>query len=247
MENNYFQADFLKQNEKLISFDIEIAKALPDDFGDFKSHRPLGISCAAGVTHDDHVYLWHGGQGQGDFTSSMSVGEVRSMVDQLWKKYQDGYHILTWNGLGFDFDILFEESGGDPRCRQMALDHVDMMFHFFCIKGYALSLEKAANGMGLVGKLEGMDGSLAPNLWKQGEFKKVLDYVVQDAQTTLDIYRAVAREKKLRWTSNRGVPAHCALPDGWLTANDAISLPEPDTSWMRDPWPREKFTGWLAA
>ena len=36
-----------------------------------------------------------------------------------------------------------------------------------------------------------------------------------------------------------------ALPDGWLTVDQAEKLPEPDTSWMADPWPRSKFTDWM--
>ena len=57
-----------------------------------------------------------------------------------------------------------------------------MMFHVFCAKGYGLGLDKAARGMGLPGKTAGMDGSMAPLLWKNREFQKVLDYVAQDVR-----------------------------------------------------------------
>ena len=36
-----------------------------------------------------------------------------------------------------------------------------------------------------------------------------------------------------------------ALGEGWLTVSEALGLPLPDTSWMSDPWPRERFTGWM--
>jgi hypothetical protein len=36
-----------------------------------------------------------------------------------------------------------------------------------------------------------------------------------------------------------------ALPGGWLTVEAAGKLPLPDTSWMDEPWAREKFTGWM--
>jgi hypothetical protein len=36
-----------------------------------------------------------------------------------------------------------------------------------------------------------------------------------------------------------------ALPGGWLTVEEAEQLPEPNTSWMTDPWVREEFTTWL--
>ena len=80
------------------------------------------------------------------------LGELlKTMVDAVNK----GWNIVTWNGLGFDFDVLAEESGEWEICRELALDHIDMMFHFFCIQGYPLGLEKAAQGMGLSGKMEG--------------------------------------------------------------------------------------------
>ena len=34
----------------LISWDIEIAKILPENVADWKVHRPLGISCAAAAS-----------------------------------------------------------------------------------------------------------------------------------------------------------------------------------------------------
>ena len=229
----------------MLAFDIEIAKELPDDFDDFKSYRPLGISCAAAITDGDNFTEWYGGKRDGKFTERMAEDEVLEMVDYLWDMVQAGYQIYTWNGLGFDFDILFEESGGDERCKQMARSHVDMMFHFFCVKGYAISLEKAARGMGLEGKTEGMNGALAPKMWRKGKHEQVLSYVVQDVRITLGLARQCDLEKQVRWTSNRGRDQKCPLPAGWLPVERALKLPQSDTSWMSTPWPRSKFTGWL--
>ena len=41
---------------------------------------------------------------------------VRYLEDQV----AQGYTLLTWNGLGFDLDILAEESGMLPNCRRLA-------------------------------------------------------------------------------------------------------------------------------
>ena len=245
IENTYLQPDLLKGTQKMLAFDIEIAKELPDDIGDFKAHRPLGISCAAALTGEGDFTVWHGGKQDGKYTEQMTEVEVLEMIDTLWSMVQAGYQIYTWNGLGFDFDILFEESGGDARCKQMARSHVDMMFHFFCIKGYAISLDKAARGMGLEGKTEGMDGALAPKMWREGRYEQVLDYVAQDVRITLGLAQQCDHEKSVRWTSNRGRDQDCQLPAGWLPVDQAQNLPEPDTSWMSTPWPRSKFTGWL--
>ncbi len=245
IKNNYLQSNLLTGTQKMLAFDIEIAKELPDDPGDFKANRPLGISCAAALTSEGDFSVWHGGKRDGKYAEQMTEAEVLEMIDFLWDTVQAGYQIYTWNGLGFDFDILFEESGEDERCKLMARSHVDMMFYFFCIKGYAISLDKAARGMGLEGKTEGMDGALAPRMWREGRYEQVLDYVAQDVRITLGIAQQCDLEKKLYWTSNRGRDQDCPLPFGWLPVNQVQKLPEPDTSWMSTPWPRSKFTGWL--
>jgi len=36
------------------------------------------------------------------------------------------------------------------------------------------------------------------------------------------------------------------LGGGWLTVREALELPEPDTSGMSDPLPKNNFTDWLA-
>jgi len=69
----------------------------------------------------------------------MNRKELRGLVDYLAKKVKCGYKIVTWNGLGFDFDILAEESGMLDKCRSLAIDQVDMMFHAVCRLGYGIS------------------------------------------------------------------------------------------------------------
>jgi len=97
--------------------------------------------------------------------------------------------------------------------------------------------------MGLSGKTEGVTGARAPELWAAGEYDKVLEYVGQDVRCTLDVALAVEKSSALNWTSRAGKTTSVAVPK-WLTAKEALQLPEPDTSWMNDPWQRSKFTGW---
>jgi hypothetical protein len=120
-----------------------------------------------------------------------------------------------------------------------------MMFHVFCVKGFGVGLDAAAQAMGL-SKMEGVDGSQAPQLWKDGEHQRVLDYVGQDVNITLKVARACDRNRAFRWVTKRGKFSDFAIRDGWLTVRDALELPLADTSWMDDPWPRLKFTGWLS-
>lgn len=231
--------------QKLIAFDIEIAKNFPDGEQDWKRYRPLGISCAATIVAGEPAIQWYGKTPNGDYASQMSLVETQELVKYLQDQAAIGGTILTWNGLGFDFDILAEESGMKPACAQLAMQHVDMMFHVFCLKGFPLGLDKAAQGMGLAGKTPGITGDMAPKMWQAGQYQQVLEYVEQDVQTVIDLWFAVDGLRQLKWTSNRGYPQRLPLPNGWVTVEQALKLPMPDTSWMSNPWPRSKFTGWI--
>jgi hypothetical protein len=173
---------------RYLAFDIETAKdVLGDDFN-WRPHRPLGISCAATLTRDAvQPLLWHGKTKDGSPERRMSREDAQGLVQYLANMAANGYRILTWNGLGFDFDILAEESGAAASCKECALGQVDIMFHVFCSLGYPVGLDKAAQGMGLPGKPPGMSGIKAPRLWAQGHFKEVLEYVAQDVRTAMQL------------------------------------------------------------
>ncbi len=130
--------------------------------------------------------------------------------------------------MGFDFDILAEESGRQADCTILALGHVDMMFHLFCLRGYGLALDKAAHGMGLPGKLPGMSGALAPQYWKEGKQGLVLEYVAQDVRTTLAVADVVETRRAMRWVSMNGNEQFLRMPDGWFTVRKAMELPLAD-------------------
>ena len=173
---------------KYLAFDIEIAAAVPGDDFNWRSYRPLGITCAAALPYDlaDSI-IWHAQGDKGHPAERMTREEARRVVDYLSQMAADGYTVLTWNGLGFDFDILAEESGAFETCKDLALGHVDMMFHVFCDRGFPVALDKAAQGMGLPGKPAGMTGLLAPQFWAQGRYREVLAYVAQDVHIALQV------------------------------------------------------------
>lgn len=230
---------------KYLAFDIEIAKLLPDGARDWFAHRPLGITCAATLASDsDELRLWYGLTGDGQPANRMSRPEVTELIRFLEKKAAEGYSILTWNGLSFDFRVLADETGEIETCVRLALNHTDMMLHVFCQLGFPVGLDRAAKGMGLPGKPPGMDGALAPRYWAEGKRQEVLDYVARDVHTTLDLARRGGEKGYLRWITRSGRPKTMPLPRGWLSVQEALALPEPDTSWMSNPWPRSKFTAW---
>ena len=51
----------------------------------------------------------------------MSRAEAQGLVHDLAQLVEEGYTLLTWNGLGFDFNILAEESGLQTECERLAM------------------------------------------------------------------------------------------------------------------------------
>jgi hypothetical protein len=235
----------MSTTRRYLAFDIESAR-ITDNASDWKSQRPLGISCAATLLADaDQLTLWHGGTDRSSPKDRMSQEEATKLVTYLTAQTEAGCTILTWNGLGFDFDVLAEESGMLDQCRCLAASHVDMMFDIFCRLGHGVGLDAAARGMGVAGKPEGMKGEMAPVLWAKGRREEVLKYVAQDVRTTLELATACQACGELRWVSRSGMRRSMPLPEGWLAVSEALELPLPDTSWMDDPWSRERFTAWM--
>lgn len=231
---------------QFLALDIETVKLVPLDSPDWRLHRPLRISCAATLaTGQGAIRVWHGGRNYDRPKNRMNRDELCKLVRYLEGMVENGFTIVTWNGLGFDFDVLAEESDLVEVCRHLARSHVDMMFHAFCQLGHGISLNAAAEGMGLNGKTGGMTGLDAPVLWAERRRSQVLRYVARDAQLTLALAERSESEHRLRWVTRNGRMRQMVLPKGCLSVGQALKLPEPITFWMTAPWSRQKFTAWL--
>ena len=232
---------------KYLAFDIETANT--DTSSDWRESRPLGITCAAALASDapDNPILWHGVTADGTPAARMSRDEVRGVIKELTAYLARGYTLLTWNGAGFDFDVLAEEAEAYPECRQLARDHVDMMFHVMCEKGFPIGIKYVAQAMDIEGKTPGVSGELAPQLWADGHVQTVLDYVAQDVRMTLQVAEQSEQNHALRWVTRKGQGQTRTfnIPNGWLTVREALELPEPDTSWMDKPLNRHAMLQWM--
>jgi len=236
---------------KVVAFDLEIVKEIPEGVKDWRQVRPLGISCAALLDANEplSILYYHGDVENTPKNGAMTKDELEDLVLSMVSWMKSGYKIITWNGLGFDFNVLAEESGMYDQCKELALNHIDMMFHFFCVKGYMLGLDTAATGLGLGGKMAGMSGELAPRLWESPKLKdrlKVLRYVHQDVVSTLEVYEESTERRAVNWVSRSGRQNTFWLPKtGWKTVTECLKLPLPDQSWMSEPTSRESMMEWI--
>jgi len=248
---------------KWVGFDLEIAAEFPDEGIPLDSD--LGITCASTVTSDGEVITWPSPRDMmlqmvdAMYPARLSREQGAVIVGRLMYYANHGYQIVTWNGLGFDFPLLAKECNWlfTSTIKALAANHIDIGFQMLCEKGFMCGLNAAAKGMKLSGKTEGMHGDLAPAMWKESREAqdKILEYVIQDSRTTGEVYQAIVDQGgSLVWITKKGYPTRRA----WfptlrgnqygvrlLKVAEAMELSLPDTSWMDDPWPREKFSGWL--
>lgn len=234
---------------KLASFDIEIATSIPDGCTDWHGIPNLGISCAAVALSDtSDVGFWWG-------EPRMTREQCQQMVVDLDQLVKDGYTLLTWNGCGFDFRVLANESGMYRACSDLAYNHIDMMLMVTFSMGHYLGLQKALDGAGLKGKLKyvtlsdgtvisDMNGAKAPDLWAAGEQKAVLQYLADDVLQPLELARIIQEKRVIEWRSASG-NIQSARFDKLLTVRECFDLPEPDTSWMSSAPTREQFIEWF--
>jgi hypothetical protein len=231
---------------KYLAFDIETAKVVPGVEFNWRLHRPLGITCIASQsTECDQPRIWLTRTESGTPAPQMARADVAAFVRHLSSAFTDGFVPLSWNGLAFDFDVMAEESGLVEECKTLARNHVDMMFHVVCEKGFPVALKNAASGLGVEGKLAGVEGIDAPSLWASGQYDVVTDYAAQDVRTTLAVAAKSESRRSFAWTTRRGTISFMPLPQGWLAVESAARLPLPDTSWMSTPVSRRDFMSWL--
>ena len=86
---------------------------------------------------------------------------------------------------------------------------------------------------------------MAPRLWAEGRYQEILGYVSQDVRIALQLAQKCEECGQFYWITQKGTRQQMDLTGGWLTAKAAFCLPQPDTSWMRNPPTRWEFIAWL--
>jgi hypothetical protein len=233
------------RHDKLAAWDLEIAKI--GEGGGFPTERPFGITCASIVRSDGEGEVYYGHDGDG-YAPQMSQEEAKAFVGKLVEMSEDGWMFTTWNGAQFDYHVLAEESGLWEICADLALAHWDPMFQFFCLKGFPVGLQAVSEAMGIEGKLgygEGMSGANAPQMWSDGQYQEVLDYVLQDSQANLDVALAILEQGGVSWYTKRGKFSTQPLAEPKTVLECLDEIPVADNSWMTNPLKRDSFVEWM--
>ena len=237
------QAARLKTN--FLAFDLKLSEPVPGGVNQWRYNPDIGVGCAATACDGAEPLLWYSLEADRGIAPSMSQADLKRLVEYLQNAQQAGWNILSWNGLGFDFEVLAAKSGNWSACADLAKDHTDLMFHIFCVKGYPVSLDTVAHGSGLPGKLDGMTGDQTRLYWQQKQYDRAIQDLTQDVLTILLVAKMGQHRSKLSWSSSKGQKQEILLRDGWKKVSQAWSLPFPDTSWMKQPILRTGFYRWI--
>ena len=234
-----------------VTFDIETTE-------DMKQPICAAIAWVEGDQLRQSVYY-------GNEREPMSKDAIKLMLDELKAYADDGRTIVTWNGLQFDFKVIHNALSGlteyQRRVADLASKHIDLMYYVFCCKGWPVSQQSACDGSGIKGKvklvklsdgreIDDMSGAMAPMLWDAGECKAVLEYLVGDVHSLLNLTYCWKQLHQARWLSKSGKHQFLDIdldPDSpdLPTVEFCSALPQPDTSWMDRPLKRESFYDWM--
>jgi hypothetical protein len=249
-----------------VSFDIEIAREIPEGATNWKAYRPFGITCAATITDTKEAITWTPPIGaDGRYAPQMAHAILWDLVGYLGRCQAAGSPIVGWNTLSFDLDVLAEECevlSWQSRCADLAMAHIDIMFQFMCERGFPIGLDNVCRAMGVGGKYNDLHGDLAPQRWKgdRASQEENLRYVERDAAMGAEVYEAILSKGYIEWIAKssgrrqRHVPLFTTEGGAkrLLTVTECMQLPLPDTSWMvprpgQKALTRETFYAWVLA
>ncbi len=233
----------------VLGFDVE-TNGIPDDQAG--SCEGLGITC---VGFADAEQRWSYGSDFNENERTLTQAECDGVAWALHWYLREGIVPVTFNGLGFDFRLLHYLVSPEvqPLVVEVALSHVDICYLVLRARGFMLGMNAITKGLGIEGKLEGMDGLKAIDMWAKGtaeDRKRVLEYVAQDADAAWSAHQELVKQRKLFWTTKLGTCsvrpwiAFVAARNSLLTVWETLARPDPDTSWMDEPWDYKKCYDW---
>ena len=262
-----------------VAFDIEVSR--------WEEGALMPISCAAmafdpPLENGTETYVW-GAVGQ-DF---MSPGVCRNFARSLlmysmertvvtWNGAAFDFRILTGWAKQHTPDAIVWQGA----LENLTMEHIDPGLLMACQKGFMIGLDTCAKAVGVQGKMAGMNGKYAPVLWtgldgsEDAEVLRalsdlgivpgtpdarrlVLDYVKQDALSTVKTYVALKEKGFVQWITKRGRPSRYPwvpavyredeqMAGDLLTVRDALLLPEKRFDYLSNPMRREDCIDWMA-
>jgi len=241
----------------LLGFDIETSEQAQDG-------KISPITVASTVTLDGEKKAWFShstnksivgmtGNGQnedwsnfspdGQLAPLMSKETAVAMLKYMEEKQNQGYSLCAWNGASFDLKMIGFLAEEVELAGRMALSLIDPMYQVLSVKGYPVGLSAVQKGLG-TDQEKSMHGADAPDAWANGEYQKVISYVIGDSEMTVAIVKAIAEVGGIKWIAKSGKPNSLML-SSFKTVAECLEDPEPNNSWMDKPINRRDMIEWI--
>ena len=195
------------------------------------------VTCAATRLVDGNtldVRTWHS-----DYAAIMSHDTINELLAYLWECYLRNIVVVTFNGAGFDFNVLYGITK-NPLAKQLASGHCDLMYQFAVAHGYFASLQSFCDGIGIEGKTGKAVDAIA--MWETDK-DEVLKYCENDVRALGDVYAHVLATGGAKRQTKRGTITFSSfelddrgrLMTVAMAAERVVQNMVPDQSWMKDP------------
>lgn len=216
-----------RPNRRYVAFDIETT-------GLYENGVAPGITCAATRLVDGTVDVsrsWHS-----DYASVMTADTANAYIEYLCALQADGVTVVSFNGGAFDLKVLFDLTN-NPRVRELAARHCDVMYQFLVENGYFASLQSFCEGAGIAGKTGAGVDAIA--MWAEGDKDEVLSYCINDVRVLGDVYAHILENSGSKRQTKGGKTrfVHFTLENNALlsvakAAKRVIDGDVPCTKWM---------------
>ena len=171
-----------------------------------------------------------------------------SQVEEIINDLCQAKTIISWNGLGFDLQILYHNCKSDnlkQKIKKITKKHIDLAFSFMCQNGYMLSLSK-------VGFESNIQSSTVPMLWQAS--KNGQDLVINNCRNKshflINLYQKIIKDKQIEYNTSKNIKIiwrPIMFKDKPLSVKNS-SLVESDNDLppeLKAVFNKEKFLSWV--
>jgi DEAD/DEAH box helicase domain-containing protein len=143
-----------------------------------------------------------------------------TLSNVLVKELHHTNHIITFNGIRFDYEVL-RPYGLKPEF--LYHKSYDILVEMQKVLGHRISLESVARAT--LGEGKNSSGLQAVQWYKEGKIDKVIEYCKKDVDITRRIYEFIKKHSYVQYMSLSGEVRTCSLHSPTPKAYGSLKLP----------------------
>ncbi len=230
--------------KNLLAFDVVLSSHSTQDTDEGKETvGPLGISVAGTFVYCGEERLWYSMNDHYAPLQHVTPEKAQELLAYLRQMQNDDFMLFSWNGLGSNLRWLGQVADQMHLAAEIALQSYDPMFQLFNAKGHLVTLTEVAQAMGLP-QAAALNPADVSRMWHTGWHGAILEHLIRRCRNMNEVVWLIEAAGEMRWIAADGAVQRNPI-QRMKTVEEILSEPEPESSSMRTPFPREKFCGWL--